>query len=97
MIPRLTEVNITPVRPKGGLVAFVSFVMDESWYMGSIAIYTRPHGGYRLIYPTRKMADRNIPLFYPINKAQAKTIEEVVISHFEEVMSFDRHNSSNHA
>ncbi len=96
MTNRLSEIQIIPIKPQNGLVAFASFVLDKSLYLGSIGIMTRPNGGYRLVYPTKKVADRNLNIFYPINKEIAKVIENEVVKRFEEVMTkYDRHNSFN--
>ena len=94
---RITEVQIVPIKPKDGLIAFVSFVLDDSLYLGSIGIATRLQGGYRLIYPTKRTGNKDINLFHPINKAFAQAVENEVIKHFEDVMNKgnDRHNSIN--
>jgi len=93
MTNRLSEIQIVPIKPQNGLVAFASFVLDESLYLGSIGIMTRLNGGYRLVYPTKKVADRSLNIFYPINREIAKLIEDEVVKHFEEVMNkYDRHN-----
>ena len=96
MTNQLTEIQIIPVKPKDGLVAFASFVLDEHLYLGSIGIVTRPNGGYRLVYPTKKVADKNLNIFYPINKPFAQEIENKIIKRFEEVMTKknDRHGST---
>ena len=94
MTNRLSEIQIIPIKPQNGLVAFASFVLDGSLYLGSIGIVTRPQGGYRLVYPTKKVADRNLNIFYPINKEFAQLVENEVVKQFEEVMNkYDRHNS----
>ncbi len=64
----ITEVQIVPIKPKDGLVGFASVIFNESLYLGSIGIYTRPEGGYRLTYPTRKTGNITINTFYPIRK-----------------------------
>jgi len=90
------EVQIVPIKPVDGLVGFASFVLNNSLYLGSIGIITRPEGGYRLTYPTKKVGYKNINLFYPINRAFASEIEKVIIEKYEEVMNqHDRHNSFN--
>ena len=81
----VSEVQITPIKPNDGLVGFASFVFDNCLYFSSIGIYTRPQGGYRLTYPTRKTPNGSIGLFYPIDRGVAKEIEQKVISKFEEV------------
>jgi DNA-binding cell septation regulator SpoVG len=91
---RITEIQITPIKPNDGLVGFASLVFDNCFYFGSIGIYTRPQGGFRLTYPTRKGANGNFHIFHPINREAAEAIEEAVISKFEEATkSYDRHNS----
>lgn len=92
---RISEVQIIPIKPQEGLVAFASFVLDDCIYLGSIGIITRPQGGYRLVYPTKKVGFRNLNIFHPINKSFAEIIEKEVISKFEDVMkNYDRHDSS---
>jgi DNA-binding cell septation regulator SpoVG len=96
MTNRLSEIQIIPIKPQNGLVAFASFVWDKSLYLGSIGIMTRPQGGYRLVYPTKKVAERNLNIFYPINRETAQLMESEVVKQFEEVMNnYDRHNRFN--
>ena len=96
MTNRLSEIQIIPIKPQNGLVAFASFVLDSNLYLGSIGIMTRPNGGYRLVYPTKKVAERNLNIFYPINKEFSQVIENKVVRQFEDVMKkYDRHNSFN--
>jgi stage V sporulation protein G len=94
---KISEIQIIPIRPQNGLVAFVSFVLDKSLYLGSIGIVTRLNGGYRLVYPTKKVAEKNLNIFYPINKEFAQLFENEVVRQFEEVMKNqnDRHNQIN--
>ncbi len=77
---KISEVNITPVKPQGGLVAFASLVLDDCLYLGSIGVYTRLDGtGYRLTYPTKKIGDRGLNIYHPINQMLAKDIEKAVL------------------
>ena len=90
----INEVQITPVKANEGLVGFASFVYNNSFYFGSIGIYTRPQGGYRLTYPTRKSTNGNFNIFHPINRKVAEEIEKVIISKFEDVTKmYVGHNS----
>ena len=86
MTNRLSEIQIIPIKPQNGLVAFASFVLDGSLYLGSIGIMTRPNGGYRLVYPTKKIADRNLNIFYPISREFALAVEQEVVRQFEDVL-----------
>lgn len=81
----ITEIQIIPIKPQNGLVAFASFVLNDCLYLGSIGIMTRPQGGYRLAYPTRKAGIRNLNIFHPINKAFAEIIEKEVIKKHEAI------------
>ncbi len=92
----LSEVQVVPIKPMNGLVGFASFVFDNCIYLGSIGIYTRPEGGYRLTYPTRKTVTSSLNIFHPINKEIAIEIENIVIAKFEDVMkTYVGHNSFN--
>lgn len=85
----ISEVQIVPVKANNGLIGFASFVLYEAMYCGSVGIFTRPKGGYRLVYPTRKMIVKDIDVYYPISKQVGQAIEEAVVSKFEEVVSRD--------
>jgi len=83
MQSKITEIQIIPIKPSNGLVGFASFVLNGNWYLGSIGIFTRPEGGYRLTYPTKNT--KSIQIFHPISKEVGQNIEEIVINKFEEV------------
>ena len=84
---KISEIQILPVKPQDGLVAFASCLFEESLALNSIAIYTRLDGsGYRLVYPNKILANgKEISLFYPINKEIGEALEEAIISKFEEL------------
>ena len=83
----ITEIQIIPVKANSGLVAFASCVLNGDIYLGSIGIHKRLDGsGYRLTYPTKKVADKDFHIFHPINKQASKEIEAAIILKAEEVM-----------
>lgn len=86
----ITEVNVAPIKPQDGLVAFASVVLDDSVYLSSIAVYTRPDGSYRLVYPTKKLGERILNLFHPISREASKQIEAAIFKKCEEI--FKRSN-----
>jgi len=93
---KLGEIQVVPVKPNNGLVGFASLVFDNCLYLGSIGIYTRPGGGYRLTYPTRMGSNGSFNVFHPINKEVADEIEKVIISKFEDVTKmYVGHNKTN--
>lgn len=91
----ITEVQIFPIKPKDGLIAFASVVLDDKLYLGSIGIHKKLiDEGYRLTYPTKKVGDKNLNIFHPISREISQEIEKAIIkrvkSLFEkEVMNFD--------
>ena len=90
----IQEVQIIPIKPRDGLVAFASVVLDDSLYLGGIGIYTRPEGGYRLTYPTRKSGPSSFSIYHPISKQFTDLLTEVVVAKYEEVTkTYDRHNN----
>jgi len=85
---KITEIQIIPIKPREGLVAFASIVVENSLYLGSIGVYTRiDDTGYRITYPTKKIGNKNINIYHPINKETGKAIEEAIISEAEKILN----------
>lgn len=92
---KISEVQIIPIKPINGLVSFASVVLDSYLYLGGIGIYTRPEGGYRLTYPTRKVGTMSHAIYHPIDRVFAEELSKIVISKYEEVIkTYDRHNNT---
>lgn len=87
---KISEVNITPVKPQNGHVAFASIVIDNGIYLSSIAIHTKLDGTYRLLYPNKKIGERFVNLFNPISREASKQIENAIFKKCEEI--FERSN-----
>ena len=85
----ITEVNIIPIKPKEGLVAIASCVINNEFYLGSIGIYTKLKGGYRLTYPNKKSGNSTINIFHPIEKELGDTIENAIIQEYENLISIE--------
>jgi len=85
---KITEIQIIPIKPREGLVAFASVVVENSLYLGSLGIYTKLNGSdYRITYPTKKIGKKNINIYHPINKETSKVIEEAIISEAEKILT----------
>lgn len=83
----ISEINLLPVRPRNGLISFASCLFDGKLSLNSIAIYTRPKGGYRLVYPAKTLPNgKLINLFYPIDRETGEIIHEAIIGKFEELV-----------
>ena len=84
----ISEIQIIPVKPKDGLVAFASCVINNSLYIGNIAIYTSPTNpeGYRLVYPMKVLPNgKEINCIHPINKEVGGAISRSIIGKFKEL------------
>jgi len=85
---QVTEVDVAFVKPKDGLVAFASVVLDDQLYLGGIAIHRKLVGdGYRLTYPTRKVGETHFDLFHPIRRPLGAAIERAVLRKLNDVVT----------
>jgi len=84
----LSDIEIIPIRPQQGLLAFCTFVLNGDFFVGDVSIYSRLSGsGYRLVYPAKTLPNgAKINTFHPINKEAAQAIDEQVIGAFKELM-----------
>lgn len=83
----ISEIQIFPIRPHDGLVAFASCLFNGRLSLNSIAVYTKPDGsGYRLVYPAKKLPNGKIVnIFYPIDRETGEVIRRAVADKFEEL------------
>ena len=85
---RLSEITISLIKPCNGLIGFATLVLDESVYLGGIAIHRKLDGsGYRLLYPTRKSGNQNFNIFHPINRKAGEVIEQAIMAKLKDVMN----------
>lgn len=98
----ISEVNITPVKPIDGLMAFASCVIDGQIYVGSIGVHKLLDGsGYRITYPTKKIGSRQLNFFHPVTKETGRLIEQAIVAKCVELFErsdeqYDRHNKVTH-
>lgn len=78
---KISEIQIQLIKPKDGLIGFCSFILQDCFYLSSVAIYTRLNGGYRLVYPTKKGGIRDVNIFHPITREVGDFIEQEVTRH----------------
>lgn len=86
----ISEIQIIPIKPKDGLVAFASCVINESLYIGNIAIYTSPNRpeGYRLLYASKILPNgKEINCVHPINREAGELISKAIIGKFRDIIS----------
>lgn len=87
----VSEVNIVPMKPKNGLIALASCVIDGKFFIGSLGVYTNlRRGGYRITYPTKKVGERSVDLCHPINRETYDAIEKAISEHLEVLLDSDK-------
>lgn len=75
----VTKVELLPIRPQNGLMAFASIELDERFYIGSIGVHRRRDGmGYRITYPTRKVGESSVTVCHPLAPELSRTIEQAI-------------------
>lgn len=88
----VTNMQFVPVKPNGGHIGFVSFVVDHKWYIGSVAVYTRLDGhGIRLVYPKKNQ----INCVHPISRVAGDAVTSAVVSKLNELPNSYFHSDQN--
>lgn len=84
----VSEIQIIPIKPQNGLIAFASCVVNGAIYLGNIAIYTSlsSPGNYRLVYPTKTLPNgKQINCVHPITKICGEKLQTAIVGKYEEV------------
>lgn len=87
---KISEIQIIPIKPKDGLVAFASCVINNYLYIGNIAIYTSPTRpeGFRIVFPSKILPNgKEINCVHPINKKAGELITTNIIKRYIEILS----------
>lgn len=81
---KVSKIEIVPIPPKNGLVAFASFLINDCFFIGNVAIYSSPScpNGFRLVFPTKA----GVSCFHPVNRAVGMKIQNQVISRYLEII-----------
>ncbi len=83
---KISDVTISIVTPRDGLIAFASIVLECGFYVGGIAVHEKLDGtGYRLTYPTRKAASQTFNICHPITREASKVIERAIFQELKNV------------
>ena len=84
---QISEVNLIPVKPDEGLVAFATCVLENAYYIGSIAIYTKLNGGIRLVFPTKIVGARQMNIHHPISHEAHRDIQRAIEEKYAAIFS----------
>lgn len=85
----VSKIQITPIRPKDGLVAFTSAVINDHLAIGNIAIFTSPSSsdGFRLVYPTKiSSTGKQLNCFCPITKEAGDALHKAIIDEYKRLL-----------
>lgn len=90
---KVSEVNISFIKPINGQIGFASIVINDELYLSSIAVHQKLHrpGEYRITYPTKLVGSQFQQIFHPINKQAALAIEHAILTKLKDVMNHDRY------
>jgi len=83
----ITETTFTPLKPnEKGLIGIASVVYNNSLYLGSISVYTRPNGELRLLFPIKTLPNsKEVNVYYPINKNTYDAIKNAIEDKYKEI------------
>lgn len=94
---KISDVKVSLVAPKDGLIAFASVVLESGFYVGGIAVHEKLDGtGYRLTYPTRKAANQTFNICHPITREASKVIERAIFQELKNVKNQGCKNAGYH-
>jgi hypothetical protein len=82
---KIKRVEIVPIRPFEGLIAFANVVLEEGLYLGCIGVHRKLDGGFRITFPTRKVGEANLCIYHPTHPGISKEFEAAICSKAEEV------------
>lgn len=95
----INDIRIFHITTKEGIVAFASAIINECFYIGSIAIHEKKDlSWYRITYPTRKSRGKDLNLYHPLTNECSELIEKAVIWAYlisAKTVIHDRYDRSN--
>lgn len=85
---KITEIEIYPVPPKQGLVAFASFLLDGWLKFNGVALYTTPNGlPYRIVFPdTRLPNGLRANVVHPIDQLAYSAIRDAINQEYQRLL-----------
>jgi len=82
----IDKIKIKRVLPEKGLVGFASCTIDDSLYIGNIAIFTRLGDAtkIRLVFPIKEVGGARIPVIHPLTSSVYYELEKAIEAKFKE-------------
>lgn len=82
---KIKRIEIVPIRPFEGLIAFANVILEEGLYLGSIDVHRKLDGGFRITFPSKKVGEANLCIYHPLNPEVSKEFEMAICSKAEEM------------
>ena len=83
---QISEIQYIPLKPENGLYGFVSFVLNNELYIGSVAVHSRLDGSIRLVWPTLDIKGVRHATVHPLSKRLGLLIEEAVYDYIKPLL-----------
>ena len=81
---KISKIKIKKVIPSKGLVGFASCVIDNSLYLGNIAVFTRLNKeGMRLVFPVKEAGQNKIVVFKPLTTELYFQLEQAIAEEYK--------------
>ena len=83
---KISKIKIKRVSPDKGLVAFASCVIDDSLYLGNIAVFTRlgETDRMRLVFPVKETGKNKLSVFHPLTAELYYLLEQAITDKYKE-------------
>jgi len=83
---QISEIQYIPLKPENGFYGFVSFVLNDELYIGSVAVHSRLDGSIRLVWPTLNVKGAKHATIHPLSKRVGSIIEEAIYNHIKTLL-----------
>lgn len=75
----ITKISISRIPENKGHIGFASCIINKKIKLNNIAIFKRLNKeGYRLVFPEKKIEDKKIQMFFPVNSEAYYELESAI-------------------
>ena len=84
----ISEISVEPLDNRRGLIGFSSFVINDSFKVCGVAIYSCPSAptSIRLVFPAKEHDGIQLNTVFPINRASYDVVVTAVAYTYKELM-----------
>lgn len=93
----ISELSFYPIKPTPkGQIGYASLLLDKKFSVNCIAVYVKPDGSYRLLFPSKYLpTGKEVQTIYPVNAETYEAILKAVTDKIENVMKGSNHDHNN--